>query len=634
MPEKGYRPTGARGKGSGVLQEAPHAEGSPREAGSREHGPRESRQLSSWDYESLESRSRDLGPGEQARPEHGSRDQSSLLSGSRFAGADKLGPPVLPLVDGEPRGGSGGTVPCISPASGQAFAQVACAGVEEINLAVESAALASALWRGIPLEERSLRLGHLAGLVYDQIDSIAGLIALEQGKPVLEAITLEILPALDHLRYLARQAEILCSGEGINPRHPLYAHKHAHYLYDPVGVVALITPFNLPFALPLIQASAAMVMGNGVVLKPSESTPLCGLRIGELCVEAGFPPGLVNVVPARNEEALRLAAHPKVGKVFFTGSLDAGRLMMATAGCSPRPVVLSLNGKHPSIVAADADLDRAARGIAWGALANCGQNCGAVERVYVDERVATPFLERLLAEVDRVKVGDPLADAVDMGPLISEERRRAVHEQVVEAVEGGARLLRAGSIPAGAGFFYPPTVLLGPPADCRLMREETLGPVIPVVVVESLERALLLANDSDFALTASGWTASDARAERLMVGLQAGVVTINDVLYSFGEPASTWSGYRGSGIGHSHGAEGLREMCRQKFVSFDSLPAEAPVFAFPYDQTTDRLARAAVASLHGKSRGGRMRALLRLVRSKRFRARVRARSFLVNFKRR
>jgi acyl-CoA reductase-like NAD-dependent aldehyde dehydrogenase len=301
---------------------------------------------------------------------------------------------------------------------------------------------------------------------------------------------------------------------------------------------------------------------------------------------------------------------------------------MATAGCTPRPVVLALGGKHASVVAGDADVERAARGIVWGALANCGQNCGAIERVFVEERVASKFLERVQVEVDKLIVGEAMDDGVDVGPMITEEHRREVHRQVTDAVDRGAKLLRGGVMPAGGGFFYPPTVLLEPPNDCGLMQEETLGPVIPIVVVESMERAILLANECDYALAASGWTKSSESAGRLMEGLQAGVVTINDVLYSFGEPAATWSGYRKSGMGQNHGTPGLREMSRQRFVSFDPATAEAPVFAFPYDDDAATIARASIDHLHAPRPLGRLRALIRLVRLKRFRARLSARGII------
>jgi succinate-semialdehyde dehydrogenase/glutarate-semialdehyde dehydrogenase len=540
---------------------------------------------------------------------------------------ERIEGPVRPHLDGGP---SGGAVPLTltCPSTGETLAQVVCAGPEDVHHAVDSAARCVTLWRGTPYEERGRRLRRLAALIHEQRHHLAQLIAREQGKPFLEALSLEVLPALDHLRFVIHHAERYHSGLAVEPRHPFYTHKRAHYLYDPIGVVALVTPSSLPFAAPLIQVAAALAMGNAVVLKPSERTPLSGLRVGELCTQAGFPAGLVNVVPALPESTMHLVLHPKVDKVFVTGSLDAGQSIMAMAGCAVRPVVLSLGGKHPAIVAGDADVRRSVRGIVWGALANCGQNCGAVERVFVDERCASLFVESLLAEVDKVTVGQSLEPGVDVGPLISAERRTVVHEQVMEAVSGGAKVVRGGEIPAGPGHFYPPTVVLEPPIDCRLMREETLGPVIPVVVTSSLERAMMLANDTDYALTASGWTRSPVTAERMMVGMQAGVVTVNDVLYSFGEPASTWSGHRKSGMGQNHGTPGLREMSRQRFVSFDPSTAEAPLFGFPYDENGYRIVEASLDYLNSGGPFGKLRALWRLVHFERFRRRTPLRGLL------
>jgi acyl-CoA reductase-like NAD-dependent aldehyde dehydrogenase len=306
---------------------------------------------------------------------------------------------------------------------------------------------------------------------------------------------------------------------------------------------------------------------------------------------------------------------------------------MTTAGCVPRPVVLSLGGNHAAIVAGDANVSRAARGIVWGALANAGQNCGSIQRIYVEERAASRFVECVLQEVDRIRVGDPQTPGVDLGPMENEARRQRVHELVEQAVVAGARLLRGGVKIEGPGYYYPPTVLLDPPNDCALMREELLGPVIPIIVVESLERAIMLANDSDHALSSSGWTESKETGERLMVGLQAGVVTINDVLYSFGEPAATWSGLKMSGVGQNHGTPGLREMSRQRFVSFDGTSLEAPLAAYPYDDTANKILTNVIEQLHGPGRWRRLRALVRLLRIKRFRERVPARSLIWSGKR-
>ena len=535
---------------------------------------------------------------------------------------------VTPLIDGESGKADGSSVDLYQPATGELLARLTFATGSEVDDAVSAAVRALALWRQSPFAQRAETLRRLIDRIYVHAPAIAELIAREQGKPVVEAMNQEVLATLDHLRFMVLHAERYHAGLEVDPRHPYFAHKRAHYLYDAIGVLAIVTPSPLPFAIPMIQVAAALVMGNAVVLKPAEIGSLCAQRIGDLCLEAGFPAGAVNVVPAESEETLRLVSHPRVDKVFFTGGLQAGRTVMEVAGAAPRPVVLSLGGKHASVVDGDADLTRAAKGVVWGALSNAGQNCGAVERVFVDERVASKFLDLVLDEVDRLRVGNPLIAGVDLGPMQTAGRRRHVHRQVSEAVDGGARLLRGGSLPEGDGLFYPPTVLHDPPLDCALMRDETLGPVIPIVTVDNLERAILLANDTEFTLSASGWTQSAERAERLMVGLKAGVVTINDVLYSFGEPAATWSGYKKSGLGQNHGRPGLREMSRQRFVSFDAHPATAPLFAYPYDDIAIQQARHTLDHQHAPGRLRRFGAMLKLLRSKRFRGRVPARSLL------
>ncbi len=539
-------------------------------------------------------------------------------------------PCALGFLDGSPPvRPDGRTIVSVCPSTGIPYQEVPCDGAEEIDAAVEAAVHASALWRGSSNEERRKRLDELAEVILARAHEISRLVAVEQGKPVTEALALEVLPALNHLRFVTRQAAQL-QGRPVHAPHPLYAHKMVRDVYDPLGVVAIVTPYPLPFALPMIQIGAALAMGSAVVLKPSELTPCCGLKIAELCEQAGLPAGLVSVVITGREPTLYLVAHPRVDKVFFAGSTETGRQVMATAGCAPRPVVLSLGGKHPSIVASDADVPRAARGVVWGALANAGQNCGAIERVYVDAHVAAGFVDAVLAEVDRVRVGDPLEDGTDMGPLASEQRVEEVHRQVTEAVQAGARLLRGGTPGPGPGFFYPPTVLLDPPPHSRVLREETSGPVIPIVVVDSLERAILLANDSDYALSASGWTTSSETAARMMSGLVAGVVTVNDVLYSFGDPASTWSGHRASGVGSTHGLAGLREMSRRRFVSYDPSRADAPLFAFPYDTEAARVAGATIQAIHGASLLRRLLGALRLLSGRRFRSRRRIGSFLLS----
>jgi succinate-semialdehyde dehydrogenase/glutarate-semialdehyde dehydrogenase len=398
-------------------------------------------------------------------------------------------------------------------------------------------------------------------------------------------------------------------------------------LHVPIGVVLVITPWNYPFAIALSGVATALAAGNAVLLKPAPATTLTGLRIGELCREAGIPDGVVNVVAADDAVAAALVEDPRVGKVVFTGSVSTGKKVMAAAARNLTPVVLELGGKDPAIVCRDADLDRAARGIVWGAFVNAGQTCASVERVYVEQPVAEAFVARVLEETRRLRVGPPADAETDVGPLTLERQRRVVEEHVQDAVARGARVLAGGARAPGPGWFYPPTVLTGVDHTMRVMREETFGPVLPIMAVASVEEALALANDSEYGLTASGWTRDAETARRLQEGLQAGVVTINDCLYSFGEPTAPWGGVKRSGIGRVHGLAGLKEMTQVKYVSRDT--GRGPMlWWYPYGPELARVASSAGPALYARSLWSRLRHTARLLGSRRFRRRVSLRALL------
>ncbi|MCI0573598.1 MAG: aldehyde dehydrogenase family protein, partial [Myxococcaceae bacterium] len=346
----------------------------------------------------------------------------------------------------------------------------------------------------------------------EQADAMAELIAREQGKPVAEAYGVDVFPSLEALKHVGRHAEDVLREDPVESEVLLFAHKDCRLAYEPYGVVLNITPWNYPLSIPMTGTAAALAVGNTVVLKPAPATTLVALRLGELFRQAGLPDGVLSVVAVDDAEAARLVEDPRLGKIMFTGSVATGKKVMVGAARNLTPVLLELGGKDPAIVCRDADLDRAARGIVWGAFLNCGQTCASVERVYVEEAVAAPFIERVVEHTRSLRVGDPVKAEVDMGPLTMERQRQIVQEHVADAVARGARVLTGGETPPGPGWFYPPTVLTGVTHDMRVMREETFGPLLPIMAVRSLDEAVRLANDSDYGLTASGWTRSAATA--------------------------------------------------------------------------------------------------------------------------
>lgn len=517
--------------------------------------------------------------------------------------------------------GRAGLRPAIDPATGRPFAQSSLLDAEQAGAAVAAARTAFPAWSALSFRDRGRFLMRARDVIVEEADAIAHLIAQEQGKPAAEAHAVEIFPALESLKHLAFHAEDVLREDPVEAQVLLFAHKDCRLVYMPVGAVLIITPWNYPFGISFTGVATALAAGNTVVLKPAPATTLVGLRIGEIFRKAGLPDGVVGVVSVDDALAPGLVEDPRVGKIVFTGSVATGKKVMAGAAKNLTPVVLELGGKDPAVVCRDADLDRAARGIVWGAFVNAGQTCASVERVYVEAPVAEAFVAKVVEETQRLRVGDPKGPEVEMGPMTMERQRRIVEDHVADAVARGAKALTGGARPEGPGYFYPPTVLTGVDHSMRIMREETFGPILPIMAIASLDEAIRLANDSEYGLTASGWTSDPSTARRLQAELAAGVVTINDCVSSYGEPTAPWGGIKQSGIGRTHGLAGLREMVQVKYVTSDR-PRGTLLWWFPYGEEFGRVMSTANRALHGRSLWTRSTSQLRLLFSRRFLGRV------------
>jgi succinate-semialdehyde dehydrogenase/glutarate-semialdehyde dehydrogenase len=518
-------------------------------------------------------------------------------------------------VAGRELPGAAGRREVANPATGRAFATVTLLDAAQAAGAMGAAEAAFPAWAARRFPERGQVLLRVRERLVEEAEEIASLIEREQGKPAAEAYLVELFPAAELLKHLAREAEDLLRDEPVEPTVLLLAHKEGRLVYEPLGVVLAITPWNYPFLISLSSVATALIAGNTVVLKPAPATTLTALRIAELFDAAGLPAGALSVVACDDAVAAGLVRDPRVAKVAFTGSVATGRKILEAAAANLTPVVLELGGKDAAVVCRDADLDQAARGVVWGAFFNAGQTCASVERVYVERAVAEPFLAKVVEHTRALRVGDPSQAPVEVGPLTLERQRGLVADHVADAVARGARVLAGGEAPPGPGWFYPPTVLAGVDHNMRIMREETFGPVLPVMVVDSLEEAVALANQSDYGLTASAWTRDPETARRLQRELRAGAVTVNDAASSYGEPAAPWGGFRQSGYGRMHGRAGLREMVHVKYVARDT--SRRPLlWWFPYDAELRRLAPVALRALHGRGLL-RLRSLLRLALSPR-----------------
>jgi acyl-CoA reductase-like NAD-dependent aldehyde dehydrogenase len=341
--------------------------------------------------------------------------------------------------------------------------------------------------------------------------------------------------------------------------------------------------------------------GNGVVLKPSELTPLIGERIQWVFERAGLPEGIVRV--AQGDGAVGNAlVRSSVDKVFFTGSVEVGRLVGAACGEEMKGSVLELGGKDPMIVCSDANLANAVSGCLWGGFANAGQTCSGIERVYVLRDVADRFIEGVVRGAKSLSVGDPMHWTTEIGPMVSREQYEIVDDLVRDAVASGAEMRCGGAVqvPGYDGRdFYAPTVLTGVTHDMRIMREEIFGPVVPVVTVDSEEEAIALANDSDFGLGASVWTRDGERGERMASRIQSGMVWVNDHMYTHGACACAWGGIKNSGLGRAHSKHGFYESVEVKTVSWG--PSGARDFWWhPYDESLAKGLHAAAQLLYGR----------------------------------
>ncbi|HUI42325.1 MAG TPA: aldehyde dehydrogenase family protein, partial [Terriglobia bacterium] len=372
-------------------------------------------------------------------------------------------------------------------------------------------------------------------------------------------------------------------------------------------------PANYPFSIPFNEIIPALAAGNTVVLKPSDLTPQVGLAIRDLLEEAKLPPGVATVIIGDGLTGRALAAAP-IHKLMFTGSVATGKRVQASAAERLLPTVLELGGKDAMIVCADANLETASSGAVWGAFTNAGQACLSVERAYVVSEVAERFIQLCVEKAKKLRLGRGDDPSTDVGPLIRDRQVRIVEEQVAEAVSGGAEVLCGGrrpGLPGLSGFFFEPTVVVRVNHSMRLMREETFGPVLPVMVVRDEAQAVRLANDSDFGLAASVWTGNRSRGERLAREIEAGAVMVNDCISYFGISEAPHGGVKASGIGRTHGRIGLMEMVRVKYLDVDLVPGMHKVWWYGYGPKAQRLAQGFTDSLFGRG-WARVRGLARM----------------------
>ncbi|QIB64141.1 aldehyde dehydrogenase family protein [Kineobactrum salinum] len=455
----------------------------------------------------------------------------------------------------------------LDPSSAQAISQVPAAEKADIDAAVASSrsALEHSSWRDMKPHSRERLIHKLADLLERNAELIAELEALESGRRIGDVRVFDAEFPVHVLRYMAGWPTKI-SGETLPVSAP-YMPAENHFICsttrEPLGVIAAITPWNVPLGIAAWKVAPAIAAGCAVVLKPAENTPLTALLLGELALRAGFPPGVINVVPGTGKVAGEyLVAHPGVDKVSFTGSTAIGKRIGEVAGARLKPVTLELGGKSPVVIMPDADLELAIPTAAMAIFANQGQNCCAGSRLYVHEAVYQQVVDGVVDIARRMKLGPSLAEGVDMCPLASSEQQSRVAAYVDDSVAEGAELLTGGKSPEHPGFYFEPTVLAGVNNGMKLVREEVFGPVLAVQSFGQLSEAIELANDSDFGLGASLFTEDINTAQTFCRFVQAGSVWVN--VHNILDVGVPFGGFKQSGLGNDLGRDSVIAHTRLK----------------------------------------------------------------------
>jgi aldehyde dehydrogenase (NAD+) len=465
------------------------------------------------------------------------------------------------LIDGKlvhPRTGSYSTD--IDPATEQPIAHIAQGSVEDVDRAVAAARAALLLWSGMRAAERGRILHRMAELMQMHQEDLIAIESLDGGKPLAAVRRQDVPAAIDTLIYYAGWADKI-NGHVI----PTRPGALTYTVREPVGVVAAIVPWNFPLMIGMWKIAPALACGCTLVVKPAELTPLSALRLAELALEAGVPPGVFNVVTGKGSVVgERLVNHPDVDKVTFTGSPRVGRGIMKGAAGNFKRVTLELGGKSANLIFEDADLDAAVRAAASGIFFNAGQVCSAGSRILVQSSVYDEVVERLVHRAGTIRVGSPKEMGTSMGPLISAAQMGAVLNYVDIGEREGAKLVAGGARVGNIGYFVAPTVFADVQHDMRISQEEIFGPVASVIRFEDEADAIRMANGTPFGLAAGVWSANIGRVHRVAHALKAGTVWINT--YGYTDVRLPWGGARDSGLGREHGDAAIENFTEPKAI--------------------------------------------------------------------
>ncbi|HEY4715637.1 MAG TPA: aldehyde dehydrogenase family protein [bacterium] len=512
----------------------------------------------------------------------------------------------------------GKKIKSINPATMEVNAEVECLSAERVRAAVRESWQAFSTWRTRSFSDRAKYILRAADIILKKSDEIVGVICKETGKPRVEAVIAEILTALDLIQYYTKKTEKLLKKENINIGKWGLMMRKSYLEYYPLGVIGIISPWNFPFTIPMGQIVMALMCGNTVIMKPSEYTLLVGLKIEEIFNEAELPKGVYRTVPGDGATGDALV-RAGVKKIIFTGSVATGKKIMAAASETLTPVILELGGKDPVIVFEDSDLENAARSAVWGAFFNSGQVCCSVERLYVAESIADKFINLVVEKTKKLRQGVDDNFNIEVGSMTNQRQLEIVESHVDDARKRGAKILTGGKRKGSLnGYFYEPTVLSGVDHTFRIVKEESFGPILPIMTFKTEAEAISLANDSEYGLTAGIWTKDLGKAQRIASSLDYGTITVNDHLVTHGISQTPWGGVKNSGFGKTHGKTGLLELVEARHVHINK-SIFPNIWWYKYSPNKYNLLKNALGLLYGHGIIKRMVSLVRVLKNISFR---------------
>ena len=488
----------------------------------------------------------------------------------------------------------------INPATGDIIDSVARSTQQDVIHAVQTARDLFPDWRRTSVRQRQQILAASRELLLQRRDEFAELITAEMGRPITESLALEVQASLELIGYYAGHARKMLRPERLQLHNLFFARRRSLDIKKPLGVIGVISPWNWPLLIPLGCIVPALLAGNCVIHKHSEHTPLINQALHKLFRDAGLPPDVFQIAHGAGETGQALI-DAQVDKLFFTGSTRIGSHVMRECSKHLIPVVLELGGQDAALVCADADLETASSGLVWGAFMNAGQNCNGVERIYVHRSAADEFVQRFVAKTKQLRIGDPMNPDVDMGPLALEQEFGKM-QMLLKIAEDQGTIIRCGEHQQQDGHYFAPAVVVTEIDHPNIWADEVFGPLVSVTPVTDMAKAVQLANDNAFGLTASVWTRRPKAGETLAAQLETGTVMINDCIVSFGFPEAPWTGLKNSGIGWMHGKKGFEEMLSIQYINVDRQFRRQKFWWFPYGERMLDSMRAGLTFLHSRNR--------------------------------